>query len=62
MAAPLGVMQIESEPGRIPWTAVQRWAEAHGYSEDRSTFLDKLLGEMDEEFLDWWRTRQRGAG
>lgn len=41
MAAPI--------PGRIPWTAVARWAEVHGLDLE---FLDHCIAAMDGEFLD----------
>jgi hypothetical protein len=60
-ASPLGAMRLTSEPARIPWTAVQAWGLHHGYSAEDIAFLDALLGCMDDEFLDFWRTKQKGA-
>ena len=48
-------------PGRIPWTAVARWAEVHRLSEDDAEMLDGLLGEMDAEFLAWHREQRATA-
>jgi len=59
MAAPMGVTRITSVPGRIPWTAVLRWAEAHGYGPERFGFLDELVQQMDDEFLDWHGQQMR---
>lgn len=58
IAAPMGVMKIEGIPGRIPWTAVDAWARRHGYGRDRLSFLDRVLGEMDDEFLAWHAERR----
>lgn len=42
-------------PGRIPWTAVARWAEVNGADLE---FLDHCMTAMDAEFLDHHRSKQ----
>jgi hypothetical protein len=61
-AVPMGAMRLTSRPGRIPWTAVQRWCRHHGLGRDEMAFLDRCIGEMDAEYLAWWGERQASAG
>lgn len=44
-----------SSPGGIPWTVVMAWADRHEYDGDEADTLDRLVREMDAEYLDWWR-------
>jgi hypothetical protein len=50
----MGATLIRSEPGYIPWTAVQRWVEARGIGEDDAAMLDQCLQAMDAAFRSWW--------
>jgi hypothetical protein len=34
-------------PNRIPWTAIDRWAERHGVAGQDFDFLVQALGAMD---------------
>lgn len=48
-------------PGRIPWTAVQRWCERHGYGADEAEFLDRGLMAMDEAYIAWYAEQAKAA-
>ena len=50
---------LRSIPGRIPWTAVIRYAEWHGYGREQTDILMRLLGDMDKVYLDWWADRMK---
>ncbi|EHM01158.1 hypothetical protein HMPREF9946_02233 [Acetobacteraceae bacterium AT-5844] len=56
---PMGATMIVSQPGRIPWTAVDRWCRAHGYSDDDRQFLDACVEELDSIKLADWAEKQR---
>ena len=53
---------IRSRPGRIPWTAIQKWSEVHGYTQDRREMLEHCIQAMDAEFLEWVKARQGRLG
>lgn len=38
-------------PGRIPWTAIHRYAMAHGYHGDAYLDLKEVVKAMDEAFM-----------
>ena len=59
MAAPLGGMMLRSIPGRIPWTAIIRYADWHEYGREQTNILMRLLGDMDKIYLDWWTERMK---
>lgn len=42
-----------ARPGLIPWSIVHSWCQAHGYDQAESTFLDRMLQEMDAVYLAW---------
>jgi hypothetical protein len=52
---PMGATLIRSEPGYIPWTAVQRWVETHGIGVEDAELLDQCVQSMDGPFREWWR-------
>lgn len=41
--------------GRIPWSKVMAWADRRDYDGDQADLLDRLIQELDAEYLDWWR-------
>ena len=45
-------------PGRIPWSVVMEWATHNGYEGETADLFDRLIGEMDAEYMDWWRESQ----
>jgi hypothetical protein len=53
-AAPMGAMVLKSRPGRIPWTAINRWCERHAMPADDAEFLDRCIAVLDSEYLAWW--------
>ncbi|MFT8245194.1 hypothetical protein [Roseomonas sp. BN140053] len=58
VAAPMGGMILKSRPGRIPWSAVDRWCRRQGYGREDQDLLWRLLRVMDSEFLAWWTARE----
>ncbi len=51
---PMGGTIIRSEPGFIPWTAIQRWVEVHDVGPEDAELLDQCFQAMDVEFKRWW--------
>lgn len=45
-------------PGRIPWSSVVSWSEFHEYTKGEMAMLDRCLGEMDDEYMQWWLEQQ----
>jgi hypothetical protein len=58
VAASFGGVEIHSVPGCIPWTAIIRYAEWHDYGREQTSFLLRLLAELDQVFLAWWSERK----
>ena len=46
-------------PGPIPWTAVDRYAERHGYSGEGFTYLLQMVRAMDAVYLEHSRRKAR---
>lgn len=59
MGMPMGGTIITPYPTAIPWTAVHMWADAQGYDEGDTLFLDAALIAMDGVFLAWWGEQQK---
>ncbi|WP_456316949.1 phage tail assembly chaperone [Teichococcus aestuarii] len=59
ISAGMGGTLIRSRPAAIPWTAVRRWAEVHGYGPDRAEMLDQCIQAMDGEYLAWSAERAK---
>ncbi len=47
--------------GPIPWTAVDRYAERHGYSGEGFEYLLQMIRAMDEAFLEHSRKNSQKA-
>lgn len=58
----MGGVMIRSVPGALPWTAVQKWIEAHGMAETRAETLRHCLTEMDKVFLEHWHEKAKADG
>jgi hypothetical protein len=59
---PMGGSVIGPYPANIPWTAVDRWCEVHGYSEGESLFLDHCIQALDGVFSEWWAEQAKQKG
>ena len=51
-----------SLPGRIPWSVIHLWCEAHGYDETDAELLRVVMGEMDGVFLEDYRAKMPKGG
>jgi len=57
---PLGKVAYQLRPGRIPYTSIEAYARRRGIAGDDFDMLDRLMGEMDDEYLSWWREQEGG--
>lgn len=60
-AVPMGAMLIQSAPGRIPFSALDRYARRFGIGGDAFDLLVALIEPLDLEYLDWDRERRAEA-
>lgn len=49
----MGAVMITPRPGRIPFSAVDRYARRYRIAGEAFDLLLKLLGKMDAEFMRW---------
>ncbi|WP_422395632.1 phage tail assembly chaperone [Roseomonas mucosa] len=61
ISVPLGAMILKPRPGRIPWSAVDRWCRRHRYPRSQQDFLHRMIRAMDLEFLTWWASKEGKA-
>lgn len=54
MSAPMGGSLIRSVPGKISWSSVARWCDAHGYGDEDRDMMDRCIQSMDAVYLQWW--------
>lgn len=59
-AAPLGGMQIRSQPSPIPWPAIQEWCDRHDLDDSEREFVAHVVHDVDADYLAWWRTKNEG--
>lgn len=61
----MGGMVISPRPGRIPFIAIDRYAERYEIAGSAFDLLVTLIGKLDAEFVKWEANRARersGAG
>lgn len=53
LGAGMGKICIVSRPQPIPWTAMDRWCDAHRVPEPDREFICDLVVAMDRTFIAW---------
>jgi len=48
--------------GRIPWTALWKYSEAHGMSEEEFKLFQHVINCMDTFYVQWVIENSKGAG
>jgi len=48
--------------GPIPWTAVQQYAEAHGYDDETRDVLLEVVRALDLVYMNWMAERLKSDG
>jgi hypothetical protein len=51
-------MVLKSRPGRIPWSAIDRWCQRHGLSEGEALFVERCVRILDDVYLTWWAEKE----
>lgn len=45
---------IGMSPGRIPWTAIEQYAQANGYGVEEAWVLHEVIPAMDRRLQEWY--------
>ncbi len=53
---------IGMDLGPIPWTAIDRYAQRHGYEGDDFEYLVQMVRALDEAFLKYTRDKREADG
>lgn len=59
MSAPMGGSIIRSIPGKIPWSVIAHWCDAHGHGDEDRDVMDRCIQSMDAVYLNWWTEKNK---
>jgi len=58
VAQPMGAMVLKSRPGRIPWSAIDRWCQRHRLNDADAVFIERCVRILDDVYLTWWAEKE----